>query len=145
MSADRRAVSAEDSVGQDTTTPARVTSPGRNDTRTRVVPAHRGCGVVPRPEGDDPEGKTLILEVFSRTANKWSAIEWLAAQQGIRHERVAAIGNDINDIAMLERAALGIAMGNAIDEAKAAAQRHTLGNDEDGVAFAIQKVLDGEW
>jgi 5-amino-6-(5-phospho-D-ribitylamino)uracil phosphatase len=101
--------------------------------------------VVPRPEADDPEGKTLILEIFDKAANKWSAIEWLAGSRGMAPTAVAAIGNDINDIAMLERAALSIAMGNAIEEAKTAAQRHTLGNDEDGVAHAIERILKGQW
>ncbi len=101
--------------------------------------------VVPRPEYDDPEGKTLILECFDKAANKWTAIEWLAASRGLPISGVAAIGNDINDIAMLEQAALSVAMGNAIDEAKAAAHKHTLGNDDDGVAHAIQQILRGEW
>ncbi len=101
--------------------------------------------VVPRPEEDDPDGRTLILEVFDRSVNKWTAIEWLARREGIPAERVAAIGNDINDVAMLQRAALGVAMGNAIDEAKAAAARHTLGNEADGVAHAIERILSGEW
>ncbi|MGE3107775.1 MAG: HAD hydrolase family protein [Phycisphaerales bacterium] len=101
--------------------------------------------VVPRPEDDDPEGKTLILECFDRAANKWSAIEWLAGSRGLPATGVAAIGNDINDVAMLQQAALAVAMGNAIDEAKAVAHRHTLGNDEDGVAHAIEQILQGRW
>jgi len=101
--------------------------------------------VVPRPDDGDPDGRTLILEVFSKAANKWSAIEWLAASRSIPHTRIAAIGNDINDVAMLERAALSIAMGNAIDEAKAASHRLTLDNSTDGVAHAIERILQGEW
>jgi len=101
--------------------------------------------VVPRPEDDDPEGKTLILEVFAKAANKWTAVEWLAHSRGVSPLKIAAIGNDINDIAMLERAALSIAMGNAINEAKAVSQRETLGNDADGVAHAIEQILKGEW
>jgi hypothetical protein len=106
---------------------------------------HHYQAVVPSAESDDPGDHTLILEVFDKAANKWAAIEWLAAQRGIAPDRIAAIGNDINDVAMLERAALGIAMGNAIAEAKAVCARHTLGNDEDGVAHAIERILKGEW
>jgi hydroxymethylpyrimidine pyrophosphatase-like HAD family hydrolase len=101
--------------------------------------------VVPRDEGDDPEGKTLILEVFAPAVDKWAAIEWLAGREGIAVERIAAIGNDINDVAMLRQAACGVAMANAIPEAKAVADRHTLGNDADGVAHAIGRILSGEW
>jgi len=46
---------------------------------------------------------------------------------------------------MISRAGLGIAMGNAVGPVKAAAARHTLSNDEDGVAHAIECVLNGEW
>ena len=58
---------------------------------------------------------------------------------------MAAIGNDINDVAMLKGAGLGIAVANAIDEARAASHRHTLSNEEHGVAHAIDRILAGEW
>mgnify|MGYP000568049737 FL=1 len=46
---------------------------------------------------------------------------------------------------MLQEAGLGIAMSNAVEEAKAAADEVTLSNDEEGVAAAIEKyVLDGD-
>jgi hypothetical protein len=101
--------------------------------------------VVPTSTDPDPLSQTLILEVFSPAASKWAAIERLADRQGIPHDRIAAIGNDINDVHMLERAACGVAMGNAIEEARAVADRHTLANDEDGVAHAIDRILAGEW
>ena len=41
--------------------------------------------------------------------------------------------------------AYGIAMGNAIPEARAASHRHTLCNEKDGVAHAIEKILSGDW
>ena len=93
-----------------------------------------------------PPGQRLhILEVFDQRANKWSAIQWLAAGHGVAHDRVCAIGDEINDLSMISRAGLGIAMGNAVGPVKAAAARHTLSNDEDGVAHAIECVLNGEW
>jgi hydroxymethylpyrimidine pyrophosphatase-like HAD family hydrolase len=46
---------------------------------------------------------------------------------------------------MIERAGLGIAMGNAVASVKAAAQRQTLSNDEDGVAHAVERILSGSW
>jgi hydroxymethylpyrimidine pyrophosphatase-like HAD family hydrolase len=89
----------------------------------------------------DPEEVTVILETFAKAANKWTAIEWVSGQLNVPRERIAAIGNDINDIEMLSEAGLGIAMGNAIEEARAVADLHTLGNDEDGVAAAIEMLL----
>ncbi len=86
-----------------------------------------------------------LLEVFDRQVNKWTAIHMLAMEQGIPRERVCAIGDEVNDVAMLEGAGLGIAMANAVPKAKEAAQLETLSNAEDGVAHAIDKILRGEW
>jgi hypothetical protein len=57
----------------------------------------------------------------------------------------AAIGDEINDVPMIRNAGLGIAMGNAIPAVKDIAARTTLRNDEDGVAHAVDKILEGEW
>lgn len=98
-----------------------------------------------RGEEPDPDDAIVILETFAKAANKWSAIEWVAGQLQVPHNRIAAIGNDVNDLEMLSEAGLGIAMGNAIPEAKSVADHLTLGNDEDGVAVAIDRLLRGEW
>ncbi|WP_312974289.1 HAD hydrolase family protein, partial [Atlantibacter hermannii] len=52
-----------------------------------------------------------------------------------------AIGDQENDIAMLEYAGIGVAMGNAIDSVKAVADFETKTNLEDGVAYAIEKFV----
>lgn len=94
---------------------------------------------------DDESDQILILEAFDKSVSKWSAICWLADHRDIDPARVAAIGNDINDVAMLEGAACGVAVANAVPEAREAADRHTLDNDADGVAHAIDRILAGEW
>ena len=106
---------------------------------------HHFNAVVPGTNPATADDHILILEAFGLNVNKWTAISWLAEKEGIDPTRIAAIGNDINDIAMLQRAGLGIAMGNAIPEAKSAATRHTLSNQEHGVAHAIDQILRGQW
>lgn len=92
------------------------------------------------------KGESLnILEIFDRDATKWSAISYLAREWDIPAARIVAIGDEINDVSMIEGAGLGIAMGNAIPATKAAAKRVTLSNAEHGVAHAIDRVLAGEW
>ncbi|NOG53500.1 MAG: HAD family phosphatase [Planctomycetes bacterium] len=86
-----------------------------------------------------------LLEVFSPETNKWSAVAGLAGQYGIPTSRVAAIGDEHNDLAMIDGAGLGIAMGNAIESIKHAAQRVTDDNEHDGVATALERILSGEW
>lgn len=59
---------------------------------------------------------------------------------GIKQEEVMCIGDNGNDISMIEYAGCGVAMGNAIPEVKAVADFETLSNNEGGVAYAIEKV-----
>jgi Cof subfamily protein (haloacid dehalogenase superfamily) len=82
-----------------------------------------------------------ILEVLSRESGKWNAVARLARERGIRPEQIAAVGDDGNDAELLRRAGLGIAMGNAVDEAKAAADLVVGTNAEGGVAQAVARVL----
>ena len=55
-----------------------------------------------------------------------------------------AFGDAENDEEMLKNAGLGIAMGNADPGAKEACDIVTLSNDEDGIAIAVQKLLDNQ-
>ncbi len=86
-----------------------------------------------------------LMEIFNAQTNKWSAICALAEQRGIEAAQIAAIGDEINDVAMIRHAGLGIAMGNAIDPIKQVADRITLDQAEDGVAHAIEQILAGAW
>lgn len=96
------------------------------------------------PHGAKDESVHL-LEVFDPQVNKWTAVHRLALMQGIPRERVAGIGDEINDLQLVQGAALGIAMGNAIPVVKEAASRVAPTNAEDGVAYAIDRILAGEW
>lgn len=102
-------------------------------------------GVIPNSSLGVKDESVHLLEVFDRQVNKWTAVHRLAQEQGIPRERVAAIGDEVNDIAMIEGAGLGIAMANAVPAAKKAAKIETRSNAEDGVAWAIGKILTGEW
>jgi hydroxymethylpyrimidine pyrophosphatase-like HAD family hydrolase len=107
---------------------------------------HFPAVVAPEHASRTSDGQTLhVLEVFSQKANKWSAIQHLADKLGVSHSCVAAIGDEINDESMIEGAALGIAMANAVPTVKKMARRQTLSNSEDGVAHAIDQILAGAW
>lgn len=82
-----------------------------------------------------------FLEILNREADKGRGVRWLAAHLGIAPENVMAMGDQQNDLAMLEFAGLGIAMGNAIDAVKAASDHVTGSNDEDGAAQAIERFV----
>jgi Cof subfamily protein (haloacid dehalogenase superfamily) len=82
-----------------------------------------------------------ILELFSPASGKWSALARLAEEAGIAPKEIAAVGDDANDAGMLRHAGLGIAMGNAVGEAKDAADLVVRSNAEGGVVEAIETVL----
>jgi Cof subfamily protein (haloacid dehalogenase superfamily) len=82
-----------------------------------------------------------ILELLSSRSGKWPALERLAAADGIAPEEIAAVGDDRNDVEMIRRAGLGIAMGNAVEPAKRAAAIVVRSNAEGGAVEALQQVL----
>ena len=83
------------------------------------------------------------LEVNAKGADKGSALLWLADYLGIAREETMSFGDGENDIPMIQAAGIGVAMENALDTVKAAADMITLKNDEDGVAAAIRKIIFG--
>lgn len=89
--------------------------------------------------------ETHLLEIFHPQVSKWSMVETLCRRTRIDPRRTVALGDGLNDVEMLRGAGLGIAMGNAGAPARAAAQRITVDHDHDGVAYAIERVLSGEW
>jgi len=85
-----------------------------------------------------------IIEVTNINAHKGNALKLLCAHAGIDISQTAAFGDGGNDITLIREAGLGVAMSNAIPELKAAANYITLSNEEDGVAYVINKLLGGE-
>jgi len=76
--------------------------------------------------------------------DKGHLINLLAARLGIPHSEVLVLGDGDNDVEMFRAAGFAIAMGNAPDEVKHAAQAVTLSNEEDGFAAAIDRYVFGE-
>lgn len=79
------------------------------------------------------------VEINAAAATKGGALAALAAQLGVPRERTIAFGDGLNDLSMIVSAGLGIAMANACEELKAAADFVTASCDEDGVALGIEK------
>jgi Cof subfamily protein (haloacid dehalogenase superfamily) len=82
-----------------------------------------------------------ILEFLSPSSGKWPALRSVAARAGIAPEEIAAVGDDTNDVEMIRQAGLGIAMGNAVEAARSAADRIVRSNAEGGGVEAIEHVL----
>lgn len=83
-----------------------------------------------------------FLEIFPKGVNKGSALQKICEIQGLPLEKTVAFGDHEMDIPLIAAAGLGIAMGNAVDSLKKIADYVTLSNDEAGVAYALEQILE---
>jgi Cof subfamily protein (haloacid dehalogenase superfamily) len=82
-----------------------------------------------------------LLEIHEPQVSKGYALKRLARYMGISFDQVIAVGDNLNDIEMIEAAGLGIAMGNSPQELKDIADYVAPSNDEDGVAYVVEKFI----
>ena len=80
-----------------------------------------------------------IVMVMNKNARKRNAVEEVAKHFGLGFGKVAAFGDDHNDVEMLKDCGTGVAVTNAVDEAKAAADYICGTNDSDGAAKWIEE------
>lgn len=81
------------------------------------------------------------LELMPLGITKGSGLQALVDMLGISMRDVMAFGDGENDIEMLQAAGIGIAMGNAMAEVKAAADEETDSNNDEGIFKALQKYF----
>ena len=81
------------------------------------------------------------LEFTRADANKGVGLRKLAEILGVNPDATMAIGDTENDLAIIEAAGIGVAMGNATDAVKARADYVTTTNTKDGVAAAIEHFI----
>ncbi|MGL5642289.1 MAG: Cof-type HAD-IIB family hydrolase [Paraclostridium sp.] len=81
------------------------------------------------------------FEIMKKGSSKGEAVAQLAKYLNLESDEVMCIGDSENDLSMIEYAGIGVAMGNASDEVKEAAQYITAPNTESGVAKAIRKFV----
>lgn len=82
-----------------------------------------------------------MVEILPHGASKGDGVRRLLEELNIDPQNMLAIGDGENDIEMLQMAGIGVAMGNAMPSARAAADYITTTNDEDGVAAAIERFV----
>ena len=85
--------------------------------------------------------KDTYLEIMSMKASKSDAIHMLKNHFNVEQEEIIAFGDNFNDIDMLQYAGLGVAMGNASDEVKKAADIVTDINDNEGERQILDKYF----
>ena len=81
------------------------------------------------------------IEINAKGVNKGTGLVRLGRLLGIPREEIMACGDGDNDTAMLREAGFGVAMANAEEQVKRAADYITSGNEEEGAARAIEKFV----
>ena len=83
-----------------------------------------------------------VLDITPAGATKGNALQIVCDQLGIDLVEVAAVGDSENDLSMFARCGLSIAMGNASEAVKQAADWVAPSNSQDGVAWTLEKILE---
>ena len=90
-------------------------------------------------EADIAFSTEYLLEVGSKNCSKGNALAWLCSRLGVPVEQTITIGDNYNDISMVSRAGLGVAVANAVDDLKAIAGHVTKKTSAQG---AVAEVLN---
>ncbi|BCB05398.1 Cof-type HAD-IIB family hydrolase [Bacillus sp. KH172YL63] len=85
--------------------------------------------------------KPFFLEFTELGVTKGASLDYLIKPMGLKAEEIIAIGDSYNDLAMIEYAGLGVAMGNAPQDIKEQADYVAASNMEDGVAEVVEKFV----
>jgi Cof subfamily protein (haloacid dehalogenase superfamily) len=89
-----------------------------------------------------PNRDLSMIDVLNAGCSKGHALERWAAHRGFRREQVMAIGDNHNDVEMLEFAGHPVIMGNACEELRGRGWSVTLRNDQCGVAAVVAEVVN---
>ena len=85
-----------------------------------------------------------LVDVVARGCSKGATLAEWVRRRGWSREDVMAIGDNLNDLEMLQFAGLPVVMGNSVPELKTLGWRETLSNDQGGVAAAIELYAFGQ-
>lgn len=88
-----------------------------------------------------PDRDLSMIDVLNAGCSKGHALERWATYRGLRREEVMAVGDNHNDVEMLEFAGHPVIMGNACAELRGRGWKVTRGNDACGVAGAVESAL----
>ncbi len=83
----------------------------------------------------------FFLELVPKNIDKANSLDRLLSHLGLTKDEMIACGDGFNDLSMIKFAGLGIAMANAQEIVKEAADYITLSNDEDGIAHVVEKFF----
>lgn len=100
----------------------------------RISAKHPMCAML-RYTGED------LYQFANRDAGKWNAVKAIAAYCRVSTDTFVAFGDDVNDLEMVTKCGIGVAVENAVEQVKTVADHICGGNDSDGVANWLEKHI----
>jgi 5-amino-6-(5-phospho-D-ribitylamino)uracil phosphatase len=88
-----------------------------------------------------PEKNLGIVDILDKHCSKRRALEFLAESFGYQPKEILAIGDNHNDLEMLEYAGVGVVVGNCVEDLKGRGFEETSSNNDCGVAKALEKFI----
>lgn len=82
------------------------------------------------------------FDVLSKGNSKYNSILKIANDEKISNDNIICFGDGLNDIEMIKKCGVGVAMGNAFDDVKKVSNFITKSNDEDGVLVFLEKFFN---
>lgn len=112
-----------------------LASPARLNLLVPILRSQFGteCNIV--------QSSSIYLSVMNKNASKSTAARIVHQKYGIPRSAVLAVGDNFNDVDLLQYAGLGVAMGNAPQSVKAVADRVTTTNDKEGVSQILKEYF----
>jgi Cof subfamily protein (haloacid dehalogenase superfamily) len=86
--------------------------------------------------------KATYLEVMDSRGSKSNAVKFISQRLNLTPEEIIAMGDNYNDVEMIQFAGMGVAMGNAPEDIRAKADYVTDTNNNDGVRKAMEKFFE---
>lgn len=109
-----------------------------HEVAARVAAELKQCSVIKATSPLD--GKSIWIEIFARTVSKSQAVKWLSESIGLPQSTICAVGNDYNDVDLLDWAGQGFMVANGPPSLKALFE-NVASNDDGGVSEAVDRWL----
>ncbi|MGH9426556.1 MAG: HAD family hydrolase, partial [Terriglobia bacterium] len=88
-----------------------------------------------------PHKNLGIIDLLDKDCSKRAALEFLAQYYGVSRDEIMAVGDNYNDLEMLEYAGIGVVVGNCVAELKGRGFEETASNNAGGVAQALRRFI----
>ena len=114
---------------------------GASNDHAHLARCEAGLQAVLGASASALRSQAYYLDVTNPQATKGHFVRALSRRLSIPLAEIAVIGDADNDVSMFEAAGFAIAMGNATDAVKAKADATTAGNNEEGFAQAVERLI----